>query len=141
MSIKTKSPSNGTAGANFNSDFVANSEEINITQNHKLDQESNISPKRFIELPCLSRLTQIIRYDDETGELISIGSRGNLKSGSKCGTRSSNKNTQISINGIDYQARRFIWKMHFSVGPKGILIHKAGKTSNNRVSNLLEVVQ
>ena len=141
MKKEKETLSNGLAERTLKSNLVASSDRPNVTQTSPSNQDIPAYKNRFKQLPSRSELSRMMLHEEDTGELFSRLSRGNLLEGSKCGTSNPEKHTRLSINCEDYMASRLIWKMQFGADPKGIIIHRNGNPSDNRIANLSEVVR
>lgn len=85
----------------------------------------------------ISRLHELLDYNDETGALIwksNITKRNRI--GSKAGCEKSCGYVRIQINGSLYQAHRIAWALHFGEWPKSSIDHINCIRNDNRICNL-----
>ena len=64
------------------------------------------------------------------------GSRRHCQVGEKVGYPTSCGHRRILINYVEYQEHRLVWLYHFGCFPPGMLDHKNGKKTDNRITNL-----
>lgn len=72
----------------------------------------------------------------ECGDFIYRIDVGKKKQGSRAGTQSASGYCMLSIDGIQYQAHRIAWAMHYSEQPPEVIDHINGNRLDNRIENL-----
>src|ERR1044072_4308934 len=88
--------------------------------------------------PSISELTELLRYDPQTGELHwKISPTKKVKVGAKAGCITSRGYVQIRYLGFSYMAHRVIWYMFKGKLPN-LLDHINGDRKDNRIENLRE---
>jgi len=84
----------------------------------------------------LDRIRTVLRYEPSTGHLIWLQSRGRRLAGSVAGSLTARGYVQLKVFGRFYFAHRLAWALHFGKFPDGVIDHRNGKLTDNRISNL-----
>lgn len=88
-------------------------------------------------LPSLSRLSELLYYNKETGLFTWKVSRGRVAAGSTAGKYSQRGYRLLGIDGAAYQEHRIAYFMGSGTDPHGSLIdHVNGNRADNRFANL-----
>lgn len=80
------------------------------------------------KLPDYNRLHDLFVYDPESGFVYK-----------KVGHNNPDGYVYLYVDGHQYSAHRIIWKMEKGKDPEGIVDHKNGITSDNRIENLRDI--
>lgn len=85
-------------------------------------------------------LKSILDYEPDTGALIWKVSRnsygGGVDPGDIAGHPAPSGYILVGIDGGLYRAHRLAWQLFYGVAPEGLLDHRDGDRSNNRIVNL-----
>lgn len=92
------------------------------------------------DLP-LQRISELLRYEEETGNLLWKISRGAAKMGTVAGFLSRGGYIQVRIDYTLYYAHRIIYALAHSQSSLTVIDHIDGNPRNNRLLNLREVSQ
>jgi hypothetical protein len=84
------------------------------------------------------RLKELLEYNKETGRFIWKVSKGTKGKGRYAGCRTTGYE-RIKIDGTEYRAHRLAWFYEYGVFPDKHLDHVAGKTLDNRITELRPV--
>jgi hypothetical protein len=91
------------------------------------------------ELP-LQRICELLRYDEETGDLYwKIDRTGAAKTGTVAGSLDKEGYTTVKIDKSIYKAHRVIYGLSYSLSSFEEIDHIDGNKSNNKLSNLRAV--
>ena len=92
---------------------------------------------RKIDSLNLKRLKQVLSYDPETGHFSwRIRTSPMCKVGGRAGKRTTAGYRRIAIDRVSYTESQLAWLYHYGSPPPGLLDHKNGDRSDNRISNL-----
>lgn len=83
-------------------------------------------------------LTQLLRYDPETGDFSWLIDGRAMKSGARAGSMLNNGYRRVGINGKQYKAHRLAWLYVTGEWPRGQIDHIDGNRANNKFANLRE---
>lgn len=86
-----------------------------------------------------SMINEFLKYDPETGSIIWVKERKNIKIGDKAGWADSGGYNRISFFGKKYLAHRIAWYLYYKAWPTGIIDHINGIKTDNKINNLREV--
>jgi hypothetical protein len=86
--------------------------------------------------PSIARLHEVLRYDQATGVLYWVQSRGRVKAGAIAGCRRDDGYITLSVDGCQIFAHIVAWAMTHGRWPQGLLDHRNHDTSDNRIKNL-----
>ena len=90
-------------------------------------------------LPSAETLKQILDYDKATGVFTwKIRPARNVFAGAVAGSYSKKSGRTIGINGMGFTAQRLAWVYMGMPTPKGVIAHRNGDNSDNRISNLID---
>lgn len=95
-------------------------------------------------LPSLETLIKYLSYDPETGVLSwneGLTYAKQRPAGKAAGTMSKGGYLMTSIERKMYANNRIAWKMHYGEDPVGVVDHRDGDKTNNRISNLRDASQ
>lgn len=92
----------------------------------------------MIKIPTQERLHELFDYDELSGNLIRLVSRGRAKAGINGGTVHWSGYMQINVDGVKYQLSRIIWLHKTGQWPIAEIDHKNGVKNDNRWCNLRE---
>ena len=90
------------------------------------------------ELP-LQRIYELLKYDEESGNLLWKTDRLNTKAGKVAGCLNTAGYVQVYLDNVPYYAHRIIYALSFSQKAFEFIDHVDGNRSNNRLNNLREV--
>jgi len=97
----------------------------------------NLSPKK---LPEATKLLDKFSYDPDNGLLTYRTNSGKMRAGSIAGYLSRSGYKKICHQGEHYFSHRLIWKMVYGVDPLGEIDHINRNRTDNRLSNLRDVL-
>lgn len=98
--------------------------------------------KHIRELPAADYLRSILSYDPRTGIVTwRVDAASSVRGGSEAGTLHSDGYIRVMIGGKTYALHRVIWKMHYGADPAGIVDHRDGVGSDNRIEQLRDATQ
>lgn len=89
------------------------------------------------------RASELLDYDSDTGIFkwkVDVGRWGRTKAGTVTGSPDLNGHLRIQVDGTLYYAHRIAWLMSTGSWPVGDIDHMDGCPSNNRFSNLRDVL-
>lgn len=84
----------------------------------------------------VSRLRELVSYDAETGAILWLVNRRNVRPGDVAGTITAYGYRRVNLLGKLCMAHRIGWALHHGAWPKGEIDHIDGNRLNNRISNL-----
>ena len=85
------------------------------------------------------RCSELLHYNANTGEFTWRLDRGPVKAGDLAGSPNKDGYIQIQIDGTKYRAQRLAWLVTHGCWPAGVIDHRDGDVSNNRIINLRDV--
>jgi hypothetical protein len=93
--------------------------------------------RRFLRLPSVERLNELLVYCPATGVLRWRTRRGGLaRAGTVAGRLHRKGHREISVDGVRFKAHRIAFKMVTGVDPDAQIDHIDRNPGNNRISNL-----
>ena len=87
----------------------------------------------------LKRCNELLEYDPITGEFIWLVDRGPVSKGGLAGSPNKDGYIQSQIDGTKYRAQRLAWLVTHGQWPSGVIDHRDGDVTNNRIINLRDV--
>ena len=87
--------------------------------------------------------SELFTYHPQTGHITWKINRGtSIKAGDRVGgINKVSLYVVLNLNGTIYHAHRLAWLLHYGEWPKGLLDHRNGIKSDNRITNLRECTQ
>lgn len=98
--------------------------------------------KHISPLPDADYLRSILSYDPLSGIVTwLIDAASSVRAGSEAGTLHSDGYIRVMIGRKTYALHRVIWKLHYGADPVGVVDHRDGVGSDNRIKQLRDVTQ
>lgn len=94
-----------------------------------------------IEFDFAEQVRSMLSYDGETGLLSWRISRGSVRAGKTTGSLAQTGYLVVRINGVNYQAHRVAWLITHGKWPDGVIDHRNGNKTDNRINNLRDTTQ
>ncbi len=87
----------------------------------------------------IDRLRSVLRYDQDTGELRWLVTRGKAKAGALVSCADARGYIVLGIDGVRHYAHRVAWALATGSWPDEVIDHIDGDRGNNRLDNLRAV--
>ncbi|MCK1577845.1 HNH endonuclease [Bradyrhizobium sp. 174] len=98
--------------------------------------------KHIKRLPDTGRLRSLLKYEPKTGGVFwLVNAASSVPTGSEAGTLGPDGYLRVSIDGEMYALHRVIWKLHYGTDPVGVVDHRDGIGSDNRLEQLRDSTQ
>lgn len=94
-----------------------------------------------MDIDFAEQVRSMLSYDGETGLLSWRISRGSVRAGKTTGSLAQNGYLVVRINGVNYQAHRVAWLITHGKWPDGVIDHRNGNKTDNRINNLRDTTQ
>lgn len=103
----------------------------------ELENPTSKSKPRIKKVVTYEELSSIFTYNNKTGNLIWVNSRGpQARKGTAAGTVDVAGYLSIQLFNKGYKAHRLVWMINYGEFPDGIVDHIDGNRLNNKIENL-----